>query len=66
MEIEPVFKLQKNESMGKRLQQNVSISTIAKTFKLCSVDTLGNIYNVVSFDEYFDNLIQQQKTLLNK
>ncbi|WP_033160006.1 type II CRISPR RNA-guided endonuclease Cas9 [Mycoplasmoides alvi] len=65
LEIEPIFKLQKDDNMKKRLQQNVAISTITKTFKLCKVDSLGNIYDVISFGEYFDNLAKT-KISLNK
>ena len=35
-------------------QWQIAISSIIRDFKLCKVDVLGNIYDVQTFDEYFD------------
>ena len=42
----------KNPPAGKQWQ--IAVSSIAKDFKICKVDVLGNIYDVQTFDEYFD------------
>ncbi|MBR3832196.1 MAG: hypothetical protein IKJ72_01010, partial [Mycoplasmataceae bacterium] len=39
----------------KNKRWNISISSIVKDFKLCKVDPLGNVYDIFSFDEYFEN-----------
>ncbi len=38
-----------------RKQWQISISTIVEKFKLCKVDALGNVYEIFTFDEYFEN-----------
>ena len=42
----------KNPPAGKQWQ--IAISSIARDFKLCKVDVLGNIYDAQTFNEYFD------------
>lgn len=42
----------------KRKQWQISISTIANNFKLCKVDYLGNVYDIQSFEEYFEKIIK--------
>lgn len=37
-----------------RPQWQVAISTIANDFKLCKVDPLGKVYDILSFDEFFE------------
>ena len=39
----------------RRSQWQISVNTIAKDFKICNVDYLGNVYDIQSFDEYFEN-----------
>ena len=41
-------------SAPNRNQWQIAVSSIARDFKLCKVDILGNIYDVQTFDEYFD------------
>lgn len=41
---------------GNRWQ--ISISTIANEFKLCKVDILGNVYDIYSFDQYFEKMLK--------
>lgn len=43
------------EMAPNRNQWQISVSTIARDFKLCKVDPLGNVYNIFTFDEYFEN-----------
>ena len=38
-----------------RNQWQISTSTVASKFKLCKVDELGNVYDIWTFDEYFEN-----------
>ena len=38
-----------------RCQWNIGTQSIARDFKLCKVDPLGNVYDIFSFDEYFEN-----------
>ena len=33
----------------------IKTPSIARDFKLCKVDPLGNVYDIFSFDEYFEN-----------
>ena len=38
-----------------RDQWQITTPSIARDFKLCKVDPLGNVYDIFSFDEYFEN-----------
>lgn len=44
----------KYENLPKSKRYIISISTIANNFKICNVDELGNIYNLMTFEEYFE------------
>ena len=52
LEIKPVFC--ETSLFFPRERMQISTSTIANNYKLCEVDELGNIYNIKSFDEYFN------------
>lgn len=49
------YVLSKWPNAPKRKQWIIAISTICKEFKLCKVDSLGYVYDIKSFDEYFEN-----------
>ena len=44
-----------NNYEGKEKRLQVSVNTIARDYKICKVDCLGNVYEIQSFDEYFEN-----------
>ena len=46
-------KTKKTEKKKKEMRIQRKIDDIAKDFKLCKVDVLGNVYDIQSFDEYF-------------
>ncbi|MBD5423083.1 MAG: type II CRISPR RNA-guided endonuclease Cas9 [Mycoplasma sp.] len=52
---EIAYKILNWKEAPQRNQWQISLSKIVNEFKLCKVDVLGNIYDVKSFDEYFDN-----------